>query len=91
MCVHTAPDDGDFEGSLHDFSRFSTFRELASISFPDAGVVGDPGSKHGTCLFMDVDRDGEFFSVVAYNNKIKVTSTCTYLISLPACFLINAH
>ena len=53
----------EFEGGLHNFTEFSTFRELSSITFPaprDSGVAGlskDPGSKYGT-VSMDVDQDG---------------------------------
>ena len=81
MCVHTAPDDSSddqlwqFEGGLRNFTKFSSFRELSSVTFPaplDAGVAGlsrDPGSKYGT-VSMDIDRDGEFFSVVGITKKI---------------------
>ena len=81
MCVHTAPDDSSegqlsqFEGGLHNFTRFCSLREVSSITFAallDAGVAGlsrDPGSKYGT-VSMDIDRDGEFFSVVGITKKI---------------------
>ena len=70
--VDLATDDStdlldEFSGGLRNFTRFSTFREVSSLSY------GDPGSGCNIVSSIEFDRDAEFFAVAGVTKKIKVT------------------
>ena len=52
----------EFSGGLRNFTRFSTFREVSSLSYGD--IVSS----------IKFDKDAEFFGVAGVTKKIKVTN-----------------
>jgi len=61
----------DFKGGLRNFTQFSTFREVSSLTY------GDPGSGCNIVSSIEFDRDAEFFAVAGVTKKIKVTEIST--------------
>ena len=77
------PDDDEslkrFCSSLHKFTQFQSFQELASLTY------GDPTSNCCTVTGVQFDRDGEYFAVAGLTKKIKV---CTMLSQICGCVLL---
>ena len=80
------PDDDEslkrFCGSLHKFTQFQTFQELATLTY------GDPTSNCCIVSSIEFDRDGEYFAVAGVTKKIKV---CTMLSQICGCVLLCVH
>jgi E3 ubiquitin-protein ligase RFWD2 len=68
--VGEPPDDAEslkrFCDSLHKFTQFQSFQELATLTY------GDPASNCCIVSSIEFDRDGEFFAVAGVTKKIKI-------------------
>ena len=77
------PDDDEslkrFCGSLHKFTQFQTFQELATLTY------GDPTSNCCIVSSIEFDRDGEYFAVAGVTKKIKVFSQICGCVLLCVC------
>ena len=56
-----------FSENLETFTRYSTWRELSSLTY------GDPSSACSIVSSIEFDREGEVFAVAGVTKKIKVT------------------
>ena len=81
------PDDAEslkrFCDSLHKFTQFQSFQELATLTY------GDPASNCCIVSSIEFDRDGEFFAVAGVTKKIKVCSGVGKAIVLYSCLCIS--
>ena len=60
-----------FSEGVYKFTRYQSFRELATLSYGDQAT--------GCCIVssLEFDKDGEFFAVAGVTKKIKVCA-CMY-------------
>ena len=56
----------EFTRGLHNFTRYSSFRELSALAY------GDQTANYPIVSSIDFDKDGDFIAVAGLTKKIKV-------------------